>query len=356
MDFSDIHGLIQSSTSIYFSVAAFSQILAGWLSDRKGEKYTVIVVLILFFAASIGVVFSQSANQFFLFRALQGVIAGITVVSRSLLRKNLTIDVAASALAYASLAISCSSIFGPLAGAGISNAFGWISVPILLIIFASGLLTIVGRLNESSATESSHRLPSIMSQIKYIASDTTFVIFSLVAALSSSVFYIYFTTATFLVANHTSISPLEFSIIFALNPVGYFLGNLASGIACENFGWRKVLKSGCLISLASAVTGTLTIHFGVNPLMCFFIQMFFVGIGNGIIISTSSIGMLSGISQSSGMATGLGSGIVNIIGSIVSLFVGTFNYNVEHPEFLNIYILIILTCAAVLTFGFQRNR
>lgn len=71
--------IIQWSTTGYILAEAIIIPLAGWLSDRFGAKRIFLLSIFLFTISSILCVFSVSAEQFIMFRVLQGLGGGIVM-------------------------------------------------------------------------------------------------------------------------------------------------------------------------------------------------------------------------------------------------------------------------------------
>lgn len=100
--------------------------LAGWLSQRFGDKQIFIGGQLLFAAASIGCFFAQSLYQLVILRTIQGFGGGLmTPVGMAILMKMLSAKERAGATAKLSLIIRLAPALGPIIGGFTLTCLGW---------------------------------------------------------------------------------------------------------------------------------------------------------------------------------------------------------------------------------------
>jgi EmrB/QacA subfamily drug resistance transporter len=125
--------------TIYLTTVIISAMLSGKLSDFYGSKKILIGALIVFVTGSILCGFSHNMTELILFRALQGLGAGIIVtVPKKIIAEMIPPRQRGKYMGLFGVAGGISSVVGPTLGGFITDSLGWqwiffINVPIGII-------------------------------------------------------------------------------------------------------------------------------------------------------------------------------------------------------------------------------
>ena len=125
--------------TIYLTTVIISAMLSGKLSDFYGSKKTLIGALIVFVSGSVLCGFSHNMTELIIFRALQGLGAGIIVtVPKKIVAEMIPPRQRGKYMGLFGVAGGISSVVGPTLGGFITDSLGWqwiffINVPIGII-------------------------------------------------------------------------------------------------------------------------------------------------------------------------------------------------------------------------------
>ena len=170
--------------------------------------------------------------------------------------------------------------------------------------------------------------------------------YSLAAAFCSGAFFAYLGGGPFVGSVVFGMTPFWVGIFFGAPAVGYFFGNLCTGLLAKRVGVNKLVLTGTFINLFG-VTLSLTIFMvGLGTPWSFFGLMTFVGLGNGLVIPNATAGMLSVRPHLAGTASGLGGAIMIGGGAALSALAGA-SLNESSGAFPLLYIMCATALGAV---------
>lgn len=125
--------------TIYLTTVIISAMLSGKLTDFYGSKKVLIVALLIFMAGSVLCGFSQNMTELILFRALQGLGAGIIVtVPKKIVAEMFPPRQRGKYMGLFGIAGGISTVVGPTLGGLITDSIGWqwiflVNVPIGMV-------------------------------------------------------------------------------------------------------------------------------------------------------------------------------------------------------------------------------
>lgn len=125
--------------TIYLTTVIISAMLSGKLTDFYGSKKVLIVALLIFMAGSVLCGFSQNMTELILFRALQGLGAGIIVtVPKKIIAEMFPPRQRGKYMGLFGIAGGISTVVGPTLGGLITDSIGWqwiffVNVPIGMV-------------------------------------------------------------------------------------------------------------------------------------------------------------------------------------------------------------------------------
>ena len=125
--------------TIYLTTVIISAMLSGKLSDFYGSKKILISALLVFVFGSVLCGFSQNMTELIIFRALQGLGAGIIVtVPKKIIAEMIPPRQRGKYMGLFGIAGGISTVLGPTLGGFITDSLGWqwiffVNVPIVII-------------------------------------------------------------------------------------------------------------------------------------------------------------------------------------------------------------------------------
>ena len=125
--------------TIYLTTVIISAMLSGKLSDFYGSKKILISALLVFVFGSVLCGFSQNMTELIIFRALQGLGAGIIVtVPKKIIAEMIPPRQRGKYMGLFGIAGGISTVLGPTLGGFITDSLGWqwiffVNIPIVII-------------------------------------------------------------------------------------------------------------------------------------------------------------------------------------------------------------------------------
>ncbi|MEN1967565.1 multidrug effflux MFS transporter [Lentibacillus sp. N15] len=348
-DFQTTASLAQLSITATLVGLAIGQLVFGPLSDIKGRKRPLLVTLTTYALASILAVFSDNIWVFVCLRFIQGVsaAAGI-VIARAASRDMYTGKDLTKFMAMLALVNGAAPILAPLFGGLVLNFASWRFVfVILFIIGIVMLLSVTFTLPETLAEKDRKQggLTETFQTFRVLLRDRVFIGIALAQAFASMSMFAYIAGSPFVLQNIYDATPLQFSVIFAINGVGIIIAAQLTGRLSSTIEETHLLKWGVSISFAGGFLLIATILFAF-PLWVLLPALFLVVSSVGIVNTTSfSLGM-----QRQGKNAGSASAFLGILpfagGGIVSPLVGIAGDYTAVP----MAIIIFITSTMAFTF------
>lgn len=256
--FNTSHALGQITLSLYLFVFGLSQLVWGPLIDHFGRRRTLPVSLILFLIATAGCIFATSIEMLIAWRSVQGFAGCCThVVSFSATRDCEDSTERARQLSYISMIVSMSPIFAPLIGSIVFIYFGWRATFVLMAIIGI-ILLILGQLllRESPQwlkPEFPFLLKTSLKTYQKVLRHRDLWIGIIIISASFAAMMIIVVNAAYLIIDTLHLSPLVFSILFAMNGLMIIIGNYLGIHLRERYSMLWNIRIGCLMMISSGL-------------------------------------------------------------------------------------------------------
>lgn len=304
------YSVMQLTVTGYLAMTGLLQIFFGPLSDRYGRRPLILIGLIIFIFASFICMLAPNIEIFLLGRILQTSAATGIVLSRAIVRDLYSTDEAASMLGYVTVGMMVVPMFSPLIGGLLDQYFGWQAIFATMIAFAVICLFVVyfdlGETNVHKSNSFSEQIKSYPELLK----SRRFWGYTLTASFTSGAYFSLLGGGPFVATEHFHLNPTEFGSFFLFIASGYLIGNFASGRFSTRMGINKMMVFGGIISCIGLSISVVTILLGHASAISFFGSMFFVGIGNGLVLPNANAGMVSIRPKLAGSASGLGGAVM----------------------------------------------
>lgn len=316
---------VQMTLTAFFIGFGGSQIVYGPVSDMTGRKPPLYFGLALFIVGAIGSALSPDVGWLIGFRLVQGVgAASVMVVPRAVIRDLHTGVEATRLMATVMLVLSVSPILAPLAGSALIVPFGWRAVFVAATVAALlGFLLTAFMLPETWPAERrvKSEVASVLAGYRILLRDARFLGLTFIGGLGMASFFAYLASASFIYMKHFGLSPVEFSLAFSLNAVGFIGASQFSANLGARYGMARVVASAVAAYAAMATALFVVTLAGADSLLLLMTMLFLAFACLGLVIPATMVLSLEEHGPIAGMASALGGTLQMVAGGIMIVVV-----------------------------------
>ncbi|MGV8942729.1 multidrug effflux MFS transporter [Thermomonas sp.] len=248
---------MQQTISIYLLAYAAMSVVHGPLSDAIGRKRVILAGLAVFVLASVGCALSTSMPMLLVFRALQGLSAGVgMIVGRAVIRDVLQGDDAQRLMSHVSMIFGIAPAIAPIIGGWIIGWSRWQSIFWFLALFSSVLWVVAARMlpeTHPPAARVSLRPAALLRNYLGILGNPRFVRLSIAGALNFGALFLYIASAPAFVLDLMHLDAGQFGWFFVPMISGMMLGAFASGRAAGRIDGVRLANIGFICCGAAAL-------------------------------------------------------------------------------------------------------
>jgi DHA1 family bicyclomycin/chloramphenicol resistance-like MFS transporter len=252
----------------------------------------------------------------------QAVVAVAMVLSRAAVRDMFEQDKAASMIGYVTMGMAIVPMVSPMIGGVLDEIFGWKANFWALFLLGALTLWLAWSDMGETAVKSGKTLGAQFAEYPELLTSPRFWGYSLAAGFCSGAFFAYLGGGPFVGSVVFGMTPFWVGIFFGAPAVGYFFGNMLTGIFAQRVGVNKLVLIGSIINASGVFVSLCIFLAGHGSPLSFFGLMTFVGLGNGLVIPNATAGMLSVRPHLAGTASGLGGAIMIGGGAALSALAG----------------------------------
>ena len=310
----------QASLMAFFLAVGLCQIVYGPVSDKVGRRGPLYFGLVLFVVGSIGCYLSPNIETLIGFRIIQGVgaCAGI-VISRAIVRDLHTGPDAARMMALIMLVFSVSPILAPITGSALIVVSGWRAIfAAISLVGLLGIALVTYALPETwpEARRSKVSLRSTLRDYGKLLHDRRFLGIVFIGGFGLSCFYIFLATSSFVFVEHFGLTPVQYSVIFSLNAIGFIgMAQFSSALA-RRFGFDGVVRAAAACLAATTLVLFLLTVGGVDrvPVVIVFLIVAYTCLG--LILPTTVVMALEPYGPMAGTAVAMMGTIHMVLGAV----------------------------------------
>ncbi len=239
---------MQQVISVYLLAYALMSLVHGALSDALGRKRVIIGGLVVFIGASIGCALATDMATLLLFRALQGLSAGVGyIIGRAVIRDLYDGDDAQRLMSQVSMIFSIAPAIAPIIGGWLLGWSSWQGVFWFLVAFSTALLLItcvwLPETHPVHARLSLH--PGRLARDYVgIAINPRFLRLALAGSLGFGGLFLYIASAPAFVMDLLHLNEQQFAWLFIPTIGGMALGAYASGRAAGRIDGARAVRIG----------------------------------------------------------------------------------------------------------------
>ncbi|PTK48396.1 Bcr/CflA family drug resistance efflux transporter [Staphylococcus haemolyticus] len=262
-DFNTTTANAQLTLSLFMIGLGLGNLFVGPISDSIGRKKPLVISMIIFASASLGIVFVENIWIMVFLRFIQGFTGGAgAVISRAIASDMYRGNELTKFLALLMLVNGVAPVIAPALGGLILSFAVWRMVFVILTLF--GVLMVLGSLfkvPESLSVENrdSSGVNVIFSNFKSLLTTPRFVLPMLIQGITFIMLFSYISASPFLVQKIYGVSPLHFSWMFAGVGITLIIASQIAGKLVDYFHPQVLLRAFTIIQIFGVVIVSLTL-------------------------------------------------------------------------------------------------
>lgn len=349
-DMNSTQAVAQQTLSIYFLVFGVAQMIYGPMADALGRRRPLIIGVSLFFVASIGAILAPDMQTLIFARAVQALgAATLMVVPRAIVRDMSSGPDATRMMAAIMIVISVSPMLAPMAGSLVLAFAGWPMIfACLAAASAVALLLIIFVLQETLPPQARQpiRAKAMIQGLLVLVKSRRFMGLSMIGGFSMASFFVYLAAAPFVYAQDFALTPTGFSLVFAINAIGFFAASQFAGFLGEKLGMERLIALGVTGFIASILVLSLLLAIGLQSLVLVIAGLFIANAFLGVVMPTAMVMSLDPHPEIAGLASSLGGTIQMLTGALMIVLCGPLFAHGTLGMVLSIAICGLLAWAA----------
>ena len=252
---------------------AAGQVFIGPLTDKYGRRHLLIGAMLLFALASLMCIFATNIAMFNVARLFQGIAgAGGIVISKSMATDMHRGAELARFMAMLAAVNAVAPVCAPVLGGLMSAVTNWQGIFGLLLVLGLGLTVCCALLPETLGADARIRknIISIYGNLFRVFRNRTFTLSTLSQMLCHFTLFGYIAASPFILQQIYGLSPLHYSLCFALNAIALCTGSVVAT------RFRRVvvalrLAAVDLVVAAFCLTLCLIAHLALPIVMAFYV-------------------------------------------------------------------------------------
>ncbi|WP_340584659.1 multidrug effflux MFS transporter [Staphylococcus aureus] len=346
-DFQTTTSNAQLTLSMFMIGLAFDNLFAGPISDSTGRRKPLIIAMIIFTLASLGIVFVHNIWLMVALRFLQGVTGGAAaVISRAIASDMYSGNELTKFMALLMLVNGIAPVVAPTIGGIILNYSVWRMVFVILTIF--GFVMVIGSLLKvpESLTvtnrESSSGLKTMFKNFKILLKTPRFVLPMLIQGMTFVLLFTYISASPFIIQKIYGMTAIQFSWMFAGIGITLIISSQLTGYLVDFIDSQKLMRGMTMIQIIGVILVTIVLlnHWNFWILAIGFIILIAPVTGVATLGFTIAMDESSSGRGSSSSLLGL---VQFLFGGVASPLVGVKGEDNPIP-----YIIIIIATAVIL--------
>ncbi|HDK7504855.1 TPA: multidrug effflux MFS transporter [Staphylococcus aureus] len=346
-DFQTTTSNAQLTLSMFMIGLAFGNLFAGPISDSTGRRKPLIIAMIIFTLASLGIVFVHNIWLMVALRFLQGVTGGAAaVISRAIASDMYSGNELTMFMALLMLVNGIAPVVAPTIGGIILNYSVWRMVFVILTIF--GFVMVIGSLLKvpESLTvtnrESSSGLKTMFKNFKILLKTPRFVLPMLIQGMTFVLLFTYISASPFIIQKIYGMTAIQFSWMFAGIGITLIISSQLTGYLVDFIDSQKLMRGMTMIQIIGVILVTIVLlnHWNFWILAIGFIILIAPVTGVATLGFTIAMDESSSGRGSSSSLLGL---VQFLFGGVASPLVGVKGEDNPIP-----YIIIIIATAVIL--------
>jgi MFS transporter, DHA1 family, multidrug resistance protein len=247
---------IQQTLTVYMLPFALMTLVQGPLSDALGRRPVVLVGLLVYSVASVACVLAPTFAFLLVFRAVQGMSAGVGMaVGRAIIRDLHEGPQAQKLMSTITMIFSIAPAVAPVLGGWIHVWFGWRYVFGFMVLAGISLVTMSYLLlpeTHPHARRARLNFPRLAHTVLRIATTHEFMMYALALGISFAAMITFIGAAPAIVMGHWHMGETDFAALFVPLICGILGGAWLSGRLAGRIPGGRQIGIGYALSLSGA--------------------------------------------------------------------------------------------------------
>jgi DHA1 family bicyclomycin/chloramphenicol resistance-like MFS transporter len=311
----------QMTLMVFFVTFGIAQIAYGPISDTVGRRKPLFFGLAVFAAGGVGCALSPSIEWLIFFRFVQGIgAAACAITPRAIIRDLHTGIEAAKLMSTVMLVFSVAPILAPLIGSTVIIPFGWRAVFVAITLVAIlGIVLVAFALPETLAPDKRSRFSFATAGRSFatLFRDPRFLGLTFIGGLGLSSFFAFIANASFIYIDHYGMSPMQFSIAFSVNAVGFIGASQFAALLAGRHGFNRVILTAVSAYAVIALLLLAVTAAGFDSLAVLMVGLFLAFSCLGLVIPSSMVLALEEHGPIAGVASALGGTLQFLTGAVM---------------------------------------
>ncbi|NIK61057.1 multidrug effflux MFS transporter [Kribbella shirazensis] len=263
---------VQLTLTTFFVGMALGQLVGGPVSDRAGRRRPLLISLVVLTAASALCAFSPTIGVLMVARLVQGFSGGWAMV----IARSVVVDLTSGtrlvrAMNLVAGVAGIAPIVGPLLGAAVLQLSHWrVSFWVVAALAAVMVVTVAVAVPETARREPTRFAGEVLRNRGFLG-------YLVVFSFSMGTIFAYVATSAFVLQSMNGLSPVAYSVDFAVNAVGLTVATLVAARLAGRVPTRQLVLVGLVATgLAGVVLLVGALWFGMPlpvALLGFFVLM-----------------------------------------------------------------------------------
>lgn len=313
---------MQQTLSGYLFGLAFMNLFHGAMADSFGRRPVVLWGTALFSVASAGCALSTNVAALVLFRTMQGMTAGASlVVSRALIRDMFPPAEAQRMMSQVTIWFGLAPALAPMIGAVIFTHAGWHAVFWALAFAGVMLYLLTWRLLPETLAPA-QRQPfhprHLLKGYLQLGTSPKFLTLALASGLPFNGVFLYVLAAPVFLGEHLKLAPTQFFWFFLVSVAGIMAGAWSSGFLAGKIRPKYQVKRGLIIMALMSLVN-LAYSFSTTPSFPLaLVPIPFLSYGWALMTPVVTLMALDVVPERRGMAASLQAFIAGIANGVVA--------------------------------------
>lgn len=304
-----------------------SQLVWGPLSDRFGRRPVLLVGVSAYVVASVGSALASHIETLLLWRTLQGAAMGASVMCARAIVRDLYTPLQAATVMSRGLSglgvIACLS--APLGGL-LTAWFSWHGALLALAVFGAASLALVALRFEETVPQKNPlalRPATLVHTWGHILRHPTFWAFTALSTFAYSGLFTFLASSSFVMMRVLGLSTVQYGLVMFANSFLYLLGTFLCRRLLGQWGIRRTVAVGGLLSLAGGIGMAALAWSGVQSAWAIELPFALFMVAHGIHNPCGQSAAVSPFPQSAGAASALNGFLAMVSAFAVGQWLGS---------------------------------
>lgn len=335
---------IALSLSIFLGGLAVGQLVWGLASDKFGHKKTLVIGLLIFSAASMGLVFTKEIWQLLSLRFIQAIgVCAPAVIWQAMVISQNSKKVSQQIFSTIMPLVALSPALAPQLGVLLLNNIGWRSIFIALTLMGVVLAFMTLAQIESNDP---HKSTSVKADISALMHSRVYLGNVMMFATASAAFFAYLTGMPEIMAK-LGYDAKDIGMSFIPQTIAFMLGGYLGKRFVSLYGDERVLKQLLALFSVSSMLVFAATQWALTTIYPLLIPFCFIAVANGALYPIVVNRALSSAKQSPATAAGLQNSLQICISGLASALVAWLA-----SDALKVTGIAIIICLAGLWLGY----